>query len=325
MQYRQQPPPRGVNMFQPHMQMPAQGPPALLPSPTNFGYPGHPNAHGHHNSHLSLGNSQQLYEMMLPPLDAAVTRAQQTFRGSHHHSASDPATLRDAAALLLSNGMHSMQGGSFPGPNPGMYAPMGLPTPGVYPNQFYPGGPSLHAQEAYNQDMINALGRVYNANGVPGGPGSYGVATNQTGGSNGPSANNRKLGLYKTELCRSWEEKGTCRYGPKCQFAHGEDEIRKVARHPKVCIVTSVTLVFPLTFPSLPQYKTEICRVSNIMRRSRNQLAEQSMFYRHSGCRVHAPTARGVASFTPSYLHRVRLQAPTATLLRLSEMDVRDP
>jgi len=57
---------------------------------------------------------------------------------------------------------------------------------------------------------------------------------------NGPSANNRKLGLYKTELCRSWEEKGTCRYGNKCQFAHGEDELRKVPRHPK--------------------YKTEICR-----------------------------------------------------------------
>ena len=50
----------------------------------------------------------------------------------------------------------------------------------------------------------------------------------------GPSANNRKLGLYKTELCRSWEEKGTCRYGPKCQFAHGEEEVRRVARHPKV-------------------------------------------------------------------------------------------
>jgi hypothetical protein len=57
----------------------------------------------------------------------------------------------------------------------------------------------------------------------------------------GPSANNRKLGLYKTELCRSWEEKGTCRYGTKCQFAHGEDELRQVQRHPK--------------------YKTEVCRV----------------------------------------------------------------
>lgn len=29
----------------------------------------------------------------------------------------------------------------------------------------------------------------------------------------GPSPHNRKLGLYKTELCRSWEEKGSCRYG----------------------------------------------------------------------------------------------------------------
>lgn len=49
----------------------------------------------------------------------------------------------------------------------------------------------------------------------------------------GPSSNNRKLGLYKTELCRSWEEKGSCRYGTKCQFAHGSHEIRDVARHPK--------------------------------------------------------------------------------------------
>lgn len=46
--------------------------------------------------------------------------------------------------------------------------------------------------------------------------------------------------LYKTELCRSFEETGTCRYGMKCQFAHGKDELRPVLRHPK--------------------YKTEICR-----------------------------------------------------------------
>ncbi|GAA5857325.1 hypothetical protein JCM8547_002221 [Rhodosporidiobolus lusitaniae] len=49
----------------------------------------------------------------------------------------------------------------------------------------------------------------------------------------GPSPNNRKLNLYKTELCRSWEEKGSCRYGVKCQFAHGIHELREVARHPK--------------------------------------------------------------------------------------------
>lgn len=38
----------------------------------------------------------------------------------------------------------------------------------------------------------------------------------------------------QTELCRSWEEKGSCRYGTRCQFAHGTQEVRSVARHPKV-------------------------------------------------------------------------------------------
>ena len=46
--------------------------------------------------------------------------------------------------------------------------------------------------------------------------------------------------LYKTELCRSQIETGACRYGAKCQFAHGEHEIRSVTRHPK--------------------YKTDLCR-----------------------------------------------------------------
>ena len=45
---------------------------------------------------------------------------------------------------------------------------------------------------------------------------------------------------YKTELCRTYEESGTCKYGTKCQFAHGVDELRGISRHPK--------------------YKTELCR-----------------------------------------------------------------
>lgn len=45
---------------------------------------------------------------------------------------------------------------------------------------------------------------------------------------------------YKTELCRTFEESGTCKYGAKCQFAHGMDELRGLSRHPK--------------------YKTEPCR-----------------------------------------------------------------
>jgi len=49
-----------------------------------------------------------------------------------------------------------------------------------------------------------------------------------------------KQNLYKTELCRSFCETGACRYGHKCQFAHGEHELRPVMRHPK--------------------YKTETCK-----------------------------------------------------------------
>ncbi|XP_007890698.2 mRNA decay activator protein ZFP36L2 [Callorhinchus milii] len=45
---------------------------------------------------------------------------------------------------------------------------------------------------------------------------------------------------YKTELCRPFEESGTCKYGDKCQFAHGMHELRSLTRHPK--------------------YKTELCR-----------------------------------------------------------------
>jgi len=52
-----------------------------------------------------------------------------------------------------------------------------------------------------------------------------------------------KQSLYKTELCQSWIETGACRYGPKCQFAHGKEELRPVIRHPK--------------------YKTEICKTFN--------------------------------------------------------------
>ncbi|CAG5131487.1 unnamed protein product [Candidula unifasciata] len=45
---------------------------------------------------------------------------------------------------------------------------------------------------------------------------------------------------YKTELCRPFEESGSCKYGDKCQFAHGYHELRNLVRHPK--------------------YKTELCR-----------------------------------------------------------------
>ncbi|KAI8149450.1 hypothetical protein BJV82DRAFT_504938 [Fennellomyces sp. T-0311] len=50
----------------------------------------------------------------------------------------------------------------------------------------------------------------------------------------------KKPELYKTEMCRNWTEMGHCRYGKKCRFAHGDQELRTVQRHAR--------------------YKTEICR-----------------------------------------------------------------
>jgi Zinc finger C-x8-C-x5-C-x3-H type (and similar) len=42
-----------------------------------------------------------------------------------------------------------------------------------------------------------------------------------------------KSELYKTELCKQLEENGSCSYGKKCQFAHGQNELRYKLVHPK--------------------------------------------------------------------------------------------
>lgn len=50
------------------------------------------------------------------------------------------------------------------------------------------------------------------------------------------SADNQKqinYSRYKTELCRQFIENGECKYGDKCQFAHGVDDLKDVNRHPK--------------------------------------------------------------------------------------------
>lgn len=43
----------------------------------------------------------------------------------------------------------------------------------------------------------------------------------------------KQKSLYKTELCRNWEETNHCRYGMKCQYAHGASDLREIDRHPK--------------------------------------------------------------------------------------------
>jgi butyrate response factor 1 len=61
-------------------------------------------------------------------------------------------------------------------------------------------------------------------------PSSYGAYFRPLEPGNDVSVSSAK---YKTELCRAFEEQKHCRYGIKCQFAHGKSELRALNRHPK--------------------------------------------------------------------------------------------
>jgi len=39
--------------------------------------------------------------------------------------------------------------------------------------------------------------------------------------------------LYKTELCKAYLKKGSCKYGAGCHFAHGVTELRRARKHPR--------------------------------------------------------------------------------------------
>ena len=42
----------------------------------------------------------------------------------------------------------------------------------------------------------------------------------------GPGGPGRMGPSYKTSICKSWAESGSCQYGGACLFAHGEGEKR---------------------------------------------------------------------------------------------------
>ncbi|XP_014207287.1 mRNA decay activator protein ZFP36L2-A [Copidosoma floridanum] len=78
---------------------------------------------------------------------------------------------------------------------------------------------------------------------------------------------------YKTELCRPFEESGSCKYGDKCQFAHGYSELRNLTRHPK--------------------YKTELCRT----------------FHKIGFC-PYGPRCHFVHNFEEARVHNLKLTVP---------------
>eukprot|EP01083_Nonionella_stella_P001131 3291_1 len=99
-------------------------------------------------------------------------------------------------------------------------------------------------------------------------------------------AHHTQPSLYKTELCRSFQETGMCRYGAKCQFAHGMGDLRPIIRHRK--------------------YKTEPCRNYQekgecpygprcrfIHDESENQLHELNCMNSGNPCSVHVQGEEG--------------------------------
>ncbi|KAK1349825.1 C3H1-type domain-containing protein [Heracleum sosnowskyi] len=65
------------------------------------------------------------------------------------------------------------------------------------------------------------------------------LSMSDSGGSSSSGGN----GFYKTEICRQWEDFGSCRYGAKCQFAHGKEERR------------------PTRFSNKSKLETQICNL----------------------------------------------------------------
>uniref|UniRef100_A0A3B4ABX7 mRNA decay activator protein ZFP36 n=1 Tax=Periophthalmus magnuspinnatus TaxID=409849 RepID=A0A3B4ABX7_9GOBI len=94
-----------------------------------------------------------------------------------------------------------------------------------------------------SSSLLATLGQLKSLEGFPSGPSTtvapppgFAPSANLQAQMQPMLASNR----YKTELCRGFQETGSCKYGNKCQFAHGEAELRGLYRHPK--------------------YKTEPCR-----------------------------------------------------------------
>jgi len=109
--------------------------------------------------------------------------------------------------------------------------------------------------------------------------------------------------LYKTELCRSWKETGQCRYGQKCQFAHGEHEMRLIMRHPKYKTESCKTYA---AFGSCP-YK-ERCRFLHPEDSSLSRLSSSASFLQSAK----TPPSRNESPSPPSYPQQSSIQASSA-------------
>ena len=119
------------------------------------------------------------------------------------------------------------------------------------------------------------------------------------------SSNSHLAALYKTELCKSWLSSGSCKYGVKCKFAHGAQELVHVQRHKKCTAAlthaqraeerypppTATSAAHPSAVVSCGvrrRYKTERCR--NFSLDGRCRYGERCKFI-HDGEQIEQPHA----------------------------------
>ena len=70
--------------------------------------------------------------------------------------------------------------------------------------------------------MVEELIRNIRSSGPPRGHGGHGGHGGGSHGGGGPVSTS----YFKTKLCEKFS-KGSCPFGDKCHFAHGEEELRK--------------------------------------------------------------------------------------------------
>ena len=73
----------------------------------------------------------------------------------------------------------------------------------------------------------------------------------------------------KYEMCKNWRERGTCKYGDKCLFAHGDQELTKRTSAPAA--ETEKPKVEPPTEPK----ESEKVNLKEELKESENTLENQ--------------------------------------------------
>uniref|UniRef100_A0A0N5AX07 C3H1-type domain-containing protein n=1 Tax=Syphacia muris TaxID=451379 RepID=A0A0N5AX07_9BILA len=69
----------------------------------------------------------------------------------------------------------------------------------------------------------------------------------------------RKANAYKTALCQSFKETGSCEYGDECCFAHGESELRLPPESLLMNLDLRLKMQCKLHLQAHPKYKTQLC------------------------------------------------------------------